>query len=729
MASSARIDELKKKFDENPRRYFAPLANEFRKGGDLDQAILICEEFLPQQPGHMSGHIVYGQTLFESDRLEDARTVFETALSLDPENLIALRHLGDIAARLGDSAAARRWYERVLEADPRNDEIQALISGLDDNASSAGFASAGAPSESPDEPSWQQAPSSEYDGEQSAAPLRDEPDLIDIDLTLPHGVPIVAQHAPPSDHRYGAPADERREEPPFDALSLGGIVPMPDSGQSMPEVEERAQGFEATEFAAPDARIEQTAGLQSAFEDETGIYGAAVTPLEGLDTPEHLDTGGGGSTFDELPPLDEDEGLVLPPHGDPVVASANTPTGSDDRSDLISLDSEFEMPSAASAAPDTDDRAVDDAPSAPMLETMEFDMPAGSEPSASEPSPAISEISSMPFELPPEVIAAEAELIDSGMSMEPPARESADLDAELDAESVGSELTFLDTEEPAAAEADLVAAEEERAPEAEVVSEPAAAAHRPFVTETMAELYLSQGFHEQALSVYQQLSDANPGETRLADKVASLRAAALTPASEHAGPTVRDFFARLASRRPGERAVASAPPAEDDFASDDPHQYESAESEAESPSATLPVAAEIGAPPNGRGAPAAASGGTIDALFGNRPIGTSEDSAASALAQAFGASSSASAPPITGNPARQASGELSLDSVFRDGSSRGPRTSQGFSFDQFFSQNTEGDETSGGPIAHEVSTPGEPAEKSADDIEQFNSWLQGLKNR
>ena len=130
MASSDRIDELKRKFDENPRRYFAPLANEFRKSGDFEQAILICQEFLPQQPGHMSGHIVYGQALYESERLDEARGVFETALSLDPENLIALRHLGDIASRQGDAPTARRWYERVLEADPRNDEIHALIGAL-----------------------------------------------------------------------------------------------------------------------------------------------------------------------------------------------------------------------------------------------------------------------------------------------------------------------------------------------------------------------------------------------------------------------------------------------------------------------------------------------------------------------------------------------------------------------------------------------------------------------
>src|SRR5438270_2344009 len=111
MASSARIDELRKKFDENPRRYFAPLANEYRKVGDLEQAIFICQEYLPQQPGHMSGHIVYGQALFEVGRRDEARVVFETALSLDPENLIALRHLGDIAREAGDNTMARQWYQ------------------------------------------------------------------------------------------------------------------------------------------------------------------------------------------------------------------------------------------------------------------------------------------------------------------------------------------------------------------------------------------------------------------------------------------------------------------------------------------------------------------------------------------------------------------------------------------------------------------------------------------
>jgi tetratricopeptide (TPR) repeat protein len=131
MVSSPRIDELKKKFDENPRRYFAPLANEYRKAGDLEQAIQLCRAYLPQQPGHMSGHIVFGQALFESGQFDESKGVFETALGLDPENLIALRHLGDIALQGGDPAAARQWYQRVLDADPRNDEIAAQIAALD----------------------------------------------------------------------------------------------------------------------------------------------------------------------------------------------------------------------------------------------------------------------------------------------------------------------------------------------------------------------------------------------------------------------------------------------------------------------------------------------------------------------------------------------------------------------------------------------------------------------
>src|SRR5258705_624050 len=133
-----RLRELQEKFDENPRRYFAPLANEYRKGGQPKRAIEICRAHLAQMPGHMSGQIVFGQALFESGEWDEARAVFGRALALDPENLIALRSLGDMSLQAGNSSEARTWYMRLLDADPKDAAVTALVSEID--ASSEGTA-------------------------------------------------------------------------------------------------------------------------------------------------------------------------------------------------------------------------------------------------------------------------------------------------------------------------------------------------------------------------------------------------------------------------------------------------------------------------------------------------------------------------------------------------------------------------------------------------------------
>ena len=130
MADPGRLDELKRRFDENPKRYFAPLANEYRKAGEAELAIELCRTYLPQQPTHMSGYIVYGQALHDAGRTDEAAAVFKQALMLDPENIIALRQLGDIARDSGDRDDAMRWYGKVMELDPRNEEIASFMGAL-----------------------------------------------------------------------------------------------------------------------------------------------------------------------------------------------------------------------------------------------------------------------------------------------------------------------------------------------------------------------------------------------------------------------------------------------------------------------------------------------------------------------------------------------------------------------------------------------------------------------
>lgn len=661
MASTARIDELKKKFDENPRRYFAPLANEFRKAGDIAQAIVICEEFLPQQPGHMSGHIVYGQALFEAGRLPEARAVFETALGLDPENLIALRHLGDIAHGQADDVAARAWYLRVLDADPRNEEIQALIASLGKAPEAAAQPVAEVPAPVEYEPPKELAGILDDDALEVAPAAAVPPPLVPVDM----------EFAPPAP---AAPPPIPAEPPDIHSYELAT-----PSDETADHETQAAEGFEATTFEPPAEPVHTLSELDASLESGVPEFEAPahVPTLEGLEgigelAPEPTESvraTAAAPAVEDLPPLDLDEADTTPP---------------------------------------------------PQGDALEFEIP------AAEESGAVTSVAEeIPVELPPQVIAAEAELIDEVIP----------------------------------------------------VDEAAQAPPPPFVTETMAELYLSQGFRDEARSVYEQLLAAHPDDERLQGLVASLAPEHAPPADT--GPLLRDFLSRMAARRPGQGAAMEAPPTFADFAEESAGAAEpvSDVAVAEShevldgfalatpatgapvvdlaafappveeelpveapppPPAPTPSRGQEVAPALERAARTRTPEGSIDALFGTRSTSTSEDSAAAALAQAFG-SSSEEQNILTGRPAHAAAGELSLDSVFRDGP-RAQRASQSFSFDQFFTGSAStgggqggGPRTSGGTTARasgETTLPEAPTgERGAEDIEQFNSWLQGLKPR
>ena len=120
----------------------------------------------------------------------------------------------------------------------------------------------------------------------------------------------------------------------------------------------------------------------------------------------------------------------------------------------------------------------------------------------------------------------------------------------------------------------------------------------------------------------------------------------------------------------------------------------------------------------------------IAALFGNGVVAPEDEGAAMSLALAFWdlnggsrAASSEEPPPISGAPARPASNELSLDTVFGGGETP-PAAPSSFSFDQFFSQRAAAEH--GGAAG----TGGAAAGAAApDDVAQFTQWLEGLKRR
>lgn len=129
MAYSSEIDKLRARYNENPKgRNFAPLADAYRKARQLDEAIALCHEGLQHHPDYVSAHIVLGRCLIDKKDDVAAEASFRRVLELDPENIIALKMLSDIAMRSGRPAEAVNWLTRLLQVDPMNGEAAEALS-------------------------------------------------------------------------------------------------------------------------------------------------------------------------------------------------------------------------------------------------------------------------------------------------------------------------------------------------------------------------------------------------------------------------------------------------------------------------------------------------------------------------------------------------------------------------------------------------------------------------
>src|SRR5207245_11646786 len=108
-------------------RNFAPLADAYRKAGELDRAIELCKAGLERHPDYVSAHIVFGRCMIDQKNEAAASDVFRKVLTLDPENVLGLKMLADIAERSKRYDEAVKWLTQLLSADPMNgDAAEAL---------------------------------------------------------------------------------------------------------------------------------------------------------------------------------------------------------------------------------------------------------------------------------------------------------------------------------------------------------------------------------------------------------------------------------------------------------------------------------------------------------------------------------------------------------------------------------------------------------------------------
>jgi pentatricopeptide repeat protein len=119
------IAELKKKLYENPDSLvFAPLADAFRRQGNLKEALEVCKRGLQKHSSYTLAQVVLGRILREQGKIDEAAEEFKTVLEIDPDNLLAHNLLGSIYFEKKDYQAAIEEYQKVLTLNPDDEEAQ-----------------------------------------------------------------------------------------------------------------------------------------------------------------------------------------------------------------------------------------------------------------------------------------------------------------------------------------------------------------------------------------------------------------------------------------------------------------------------------------------------------------------------------------------------------------------------------------------------------------------------
>ena len=104
MSDNPRIEALRRRLEKDPASIaFAQLAEEYRRGGDYEQAIAICRDGLTRHPTYLSAQVTLGRALIELGQFDVARKELEAVLSVAPDNLAAIRALAEIHQQVGET--------------------------------------------------------------------------------------------------------------------------------------------------------------------------------------------------------------------------------------------------------------------------------------------------------------------------------------------------------------------------------------------------------------------------------------------------------------------------------------------------------------------------------------------------------------------------------------------------------------------------------------------------
>jgi Tfp pilus assembly protein PilF len=542
MAESHReeIAKLEALYASNPGgRVFVHLAEAYRKAGEHDRARRILNEGLERHADSASAYVVLGRVLADAGEDNEAQTAFRRVLELDGGNLVALRWLGDLARKSGRASEARGYYRDLLARNPHNTEIQELLSSVENATDDAEPTASAAPGRTDQdasaEPEFGIVQLDDLPGDLGAfagisPPRAETPDETSLEEALGIELPVDEGEPEPLELEH---FEAQITEEPLDETVL----------ESSLEIETFGGGFGDEQSDVPDLPVDLS-DMNAAPDEPTEEYMAGSFDLSGFEEPadeaepetQPVDAGGLNETAEfEAPTYADDLPTLYSPDEEPEEEQADEPA---------SIEMPFEQAAAAAAeeeavAIEFPGEGTEDAPAETLLEAIEPEQ----EPATFSSEPPVDSFAQPEWEAEPATAPAADEWSETTepetYSAEPeytspaePAQPFLSNDPlQAASEALASEpITEEQWAEAGAAEA--VPLEGVESAFSDVVGGAAAEEDDGLVTETMAELYRSQGFTDRAADVYRTLLRRRPGDARLANKLQELEASLEAPQVE-----------------------------------------------------------------------------------------------------------------------------------------------------------------------------------------------------
>ena len=283
MAYQSELEKLKRRYEEKPSQWFAALAEEHRRAGDVELALQIVRNGLEKRSNYVSGHIVLARCLLDRGEDGEAQQALERVLELDGENVIALKVLSEIAERLGDPVGARGWVDRLLEVDPMNEEAQLMMSRLAEVSAATAEPSSEADVAEPEAAEEESPPSpAEPEATQELEALPPEPEAPEAAEAQEEPPPSTAEPAapPPSPAELEESQAEPEAPPPEPEAPEAAEAESPPSPLSpLPSPAEPAITGADVEHDAP-LELSPEAGEGPPPEDLVGVQVDRPEPIE-----------------------------------------------------------------------------------------------------------------------------------------------------------------------------------------------------------------------------------------------------------------------------------------------------------------------------------------------------------------------------------------------------------------------------------------------------------------